>query len=233
MTWNQLFERAFIPYSKNANACIIQGASGKNYVGVRVENLSFPLTVSAIQAACCFCLASNDEPKVLITHGKPLEQQSFWVTEFDLEIKIVDDLTNIELFDDIVSELAQEVSYTLKGLLSNAKTMHSDFPVSSLIKTENGWISGVNIEVSDWSRGLCAERVAISKAFALGYTQFKEIYVHTLKGEVSSPCGACRQVIHQHMAKKSIHMYHADDTISTHAISDLLPFNFTSNTLSS
>ena len=62
MTWKDLLEKAYVPYSKIPNACIIQGHKGDYFSGVRIENVSFPLTITAFQAACCICLAYRQRP---------------------------------------------------------------------------------------------------------------------------------------------------------------------------
>ncbi len=79
--------------------------------------------------------------------------------------------------------------------------------------------------------GLCAERVALSKALASGNIDFSAISVHTLKGEFSSPCGACRQVLKEHLPLSKAKLFHANDTYSEHFINDFLPYNFSSKSL--
>ncbi len=233
MNWTELENRAFVPYSASPRACIIQGVSGAYYPGVRVENISFPLTIPAIQAACCFCLSEGDLPKKLILkNDAALEQQGFWVQEFDLEISPVDLIGHIEFQNHCISIEEHEAKKHLKKLLSKAVASNSDFPVSAILFCENNnAVTAVNVEVSDWTKGICAERLALAKALALGYSGFIEMSLHTAKGEFSSPCGACRQVIHQHMPAHKLNLYHADDTLSVHFSNHLLPFSFTSTSL--
>jgi len=71
----------------------------------------------------------------------------------------------------------------------------------------------------------------LSKAITAGYTEFERLEVLTKKGQVSSPCGSCRQVIAEFMPTKKIVLHHADQTISEHYMNDLLPFNFKSSAL--
>lgn len=52
---------------------------------------------------------------------------------------------------------------------------------------------GTNIENASYGLTLCAERVAIFSALAIGYDQFVELVCMTKDGE--SSCGACRQVM--------------------------------------
>src|SRR5690606_10872999 len=153
----------------------------------------------AIQAACGICLSEGEIPHKLYLQNENLEQQDFWIKEFDLQVtdsSKLEDIQTENLFHD--EEIPDSLSF-LKELLNQAVVPSSDFPVSAILFTKNGFFTGVNVEVSDWTKGLCAERVALAKAFAEGVTDFKSIEVHTRKGEISSPCGACRQVIIEHL----------------------------------
>tara|TARA_R110002124_G_scaffold83383_1_gene218318 strand:+ start:2896 stop:3600 length:705 start_codon:yes stop_codon:yes gene_type:complete len=232
MNWKELEERAYVPYSQKPKACIVRGESGKFYPGVRIENVSFPITIPAIQAACCICLADGDLPSELIVKKDPnLEQFDFWVKEFKLTITEQEDIKAIEFIDPGIDIKPADIKNELILLLKRAITTYSDFPVSALLFCKDGVISGTNVEVSDWTKGLCAERVAIAKAISYGYTLMESMSLHTLKGEFSSPCGACRQVIHEHMPDNQIDFHHADGTLSTHFTGDLLPFSFSSTSL--
>lgn len=233
MNWKELEERAYVPYSQHPKACIIRGESGRFYPGVRIENVSFPITIPAIQAACCICLADGDLPSALIIkENQNFEQLHFWVKEFNLTITVLEDINAVELTDSRIEiKPADDIKNELILLLKRAITPYSDFPVSALIFCKDGVISGTNVEVSDWTKGLCAERVAIAKVISYGYTLMESMSLHTLKGEFSSPCGACRQVIHEHMPDNQIDFHHADGTLSTHYTGDLLPFSFSSTSL--
>ncbi len=230
MTWSELNNNAYVPYSKSPRACIIKGSEGGFYAGVRVENVSFPLTISAIQAACCICLSEGETPEVLYLQDEEYVQIGYWKNEFNLDVEIISEISNIEV-SKLLCESNRNEKNMLKQLLGKAITIHSDFPVSCLLFCESGYFEGVNIEISDWSFGLCAERVAIAKAIASGISVFNELAVHTKYGDVSSPCGACRQVIFEHLPFNKIRMYHADDTFSEHNTVDLLPLSFTSKVL--
>lgn len=232
MNWKELEQRSHVPYSQIPKACLIESTSGIFYPGVRIENVSFPLTIPAIQVACCLCLADGEIPKSIhLSNAYPLEQFDFWVNEFNLSVVESSQIDSFKFESPSVSVSSSEIKPTLVSLLKSAITTHSDFPVSALLFCKEGVVTGVNIEVSDWTKGLCAERVAISKAISHGYTHFDSMSLHTLKGEFSSPCGACRQVIHEHMPDNEINFYHADGTLSTHYTSDLLPLSFTSKSL--
>lgn len=233
MSWKSLLQRSYTPYSNIPKACIIESTSGKYYAGVRIENISYPLTIPALQAACSICLSEGEVPAVLYIPDQELEQLSYWVEEFELEV-IETDTPPIDELKQLLhtqEDIIKEPLPRLQALLSDAVTPNSDFPVSALLFTNQGFFEGVNVEVSEWTRGLCAERVTLCKALAAGITEFTKMEVHTRDGEVSSPCGACRQVIIEHLPFHTMMLHHADGTLSEHLTHDLLPFSFKSEAL--
>lgn len=232
MSWNSLFEKSYTPYSGQPQACIIEGTSGKFYAGVRIENISYPLTIPAVQAACAICLSEMDIPKTIFVPHNKMEQLKFWEAEFDLNVLSTKE-PPVEQVENLFHPKESEFSplKRLKQLLDQAVVVNSDFPVSALLFTEHGFFEGVNIEVSGWTHGICAERVAISKAFAHGTTEFTKMEIHTRKGEFSSPCGACRQVITELLPYHTLKLHHSDGTLSEHLSVDLLPFSFKSSAL--
>lgn len=221
----------YVPYSQNVSICVVKSLKGNYFPGVRVENVSFPLTISAVQSALFACLSENEQPKAIYVQEDALNEVEFWKQEFNVWVHAFDELGNIP-FKRVITQIKEsEIENKLEILLENAQTPNSNFPVSALIKTDLGYVTGVNIECDQWNLGLCAERVAIGKAFAYGATDFQALYLKTQKGEYSSPCGACRQVIVEHLPHSPVHLYHADGTHSMHFSSDLLPHSFRSSVL--
>lgn len=232
MSWSLLLERSYTPYSDQPSACLVESKSGKVYAGVRIENISYPLTIAAVQAAVCICLSEAETPKKIYVQNEKLDQLYFWSQEFSLDVEVTDN-PPIQNLEDLTKGIPQDFDTlsALKSLLDQAVIPNSDFPVSALLFTENEYFEGVNVEVSDWTQGLCAERVAISKAFASGVQKFKSMEIHTRKGEISSPCGACRQVMTEVLPYHDIKLHHSDGTQSEHLTVDLLPFSFKSSAL--
>jgi cytidine deaminase len=218
--------RSHSPYSKTDETCLIEGTSGLIYPGVRVENISYPLTISAVQGAVCSCLANGDTPQILYQNEPFSELIGFWQNEFNFEIQnqLPDE---ISLFDPLLPEPGN-IPETLAELCKKSVTIHSGFPVSALLVTADGWVPGVNIEVTSWSQGLCAERLAITRALAGGYQNFEQIHIFAPKSDFSSPCGACRQVLNEWMPDKMVVMHHRDQALTKHFARHLLPFGFTS-----
>ncbi len=221
--------KSYTPYSGRDESCLVQGESGLYYPGVRVENISFPLSISAIQAAVCSCLGNGDQPINVYKFNSESELFDQWVREFEMEI-VTEEPQNPNLFNP-VRDSSTDIPAALRELTEKTVTIHSDFPVAALLDVGEGLIEGVNIETNIWSLGLCAERVAIARALAAGFTEFKSIHIYAPKGDFCSPCGACRQVLAEFMPTRTAVLHHGDGTLSKHNISQLLPLGFTSGTL--
>lgn len=230
MNWKELNSRAYTPYSKAPRTCLVESSEGLIFAGVRIENISYPITISAIQSALFSCLSEEQTPVRLYLEDLNYDQLPYWKSQFDLKTDVLDSLEGIRIQPTLKTRSIDERE-NLKSLLAKAITVNSDFPVSCLLYTEKGYYEGVNIEVSDWSLGLCAERIALAKAISDGVTEFKGLSIHTREGEFSSPCGACRQVITEHLPLQLVKLYHADGSLSEHFTADLLPFSFSSRAL--
>ena len=233
MDINDLYDHNYVPYSKKATAAVVRSKSGKWFPGVRIENISYPLSISATQNALFYCLSEGHKPVELFTNEINTSMIPSWEKEFGVSTNSLDsnELQNITFENPVLDSNINKMKQ-LKQLLDMAVVGESDFPVSAIVETEQGYFTGVNIECTSWNMGLCAERVAIAKALTFGSQKLISLEIHTRKGEFSSPCGACRQVIIEHLPKKQIHLHHADDSESIHFSEDLLPHSFSSSSLS-
>jgi cytidine deaminase len=83
-----------------------------------------------------------------------------------------------------------------KQARDNAHAPHSNFRVGAALRATSGRIfGGCNVENATYGLTMCAERVAIFKAVSEGERGFSEIAVVTDTETLTSPCGACRQLI--------------------------------------
>ncbi len=220
-----------MPYSGKPSVCIVKSVEGNYFPGVRVENTSFPLTISAARNALFCCISEGETPKAAYVDSLGLDDAEHLKKEFKLWVHGLDQLDDYDFAEILIPANEININRRLDDLLSRARVTQSDFPVSALLETPIGFVSGANIECTDWSSGLCAERVALAKAISFGITDFQALYLHTEKGEFSSPCGACRQVIAEHMPDRQVYMYHSDGSVSVHYASELLPYSFHSTVL--
>ncbi|RKX33421.1 MAG: cytidine deaminase [Verrucomicrobia bacterium] len=93
------------------------------------------------------------------------------------------------------SERNQLVTAAVKARC-NAYSPYSKFKVGAAVMANSGKIhAGCNVENASYGLTICAERSAIFKAVSEGEIRLKAL-VLCLEGG-GSPCGACRQVIHE------------------------------------
>lgn len=231
MTLSNLKKNSYVPYSNESEVAVVESKNGNWYPGVRIENISFPLTISAIQNALFCCLSEAEDPTTVLIENpsKQKENLQYWQKQYGFKIADIRECNDIKMAS--VVRPVDDIPATLQRLLDDALADESDFPVAALVEADAGFIPGVNIETPDWSRGLCAERIALAKAITYGVTDFKSLHISTRDGEYSSPCGACRQVMMEHLPHHPVHLYHADGSQSRHYTSDLLPYSFQSSSL--
>lgn len=75
---------------------------------------------------------------------------------------------------------------------------YSGFAVGAAVLTASGRIfPGCNIENAAYSATVCAERTALLSAYATGEREIVALAVVADTPGPVSPCGACRQVIHE------------------------------------
>jgi homotetrameric cytidine deaminase len=233
ITWENLKKNAYSRYSGLNKMCVTQSSSGKLYPGVRIENASFPLSITEYQSAVFGCLSEGDTPQVLYLppDADALDIPSHLVKALGLDVVRIDILPEAPN-GTVLAQTPSDFRSTLSNLQANCRIEQSNFPVSCLLETESGaWISGVNIEFTDWQLGLCAERTAMAKAVSNGFKSFKSIHIHAPKGQFISPCGACRQVLVEHMPYQKIVLYHPDGTLSEHTPAELLPAFFSGESI--
>jgi homotetrameric cytidine deaminase len=225
MNFSELSSHCYAPYSKQASVAVVESKSGAYFPGVRVENASYPLTISAVQNALFCCLSEGHEPATLFVecHTSP-EITLFWEKLYSLKVAPLKPTDEYPF--SAIAQPVENIKATLLSLLERAINDESGFPVAALVKTEKGFITGVNIEMSIWNRGLCAERVALAKAVSCSAKKFQKLYICTNKGNYGSPCGACRQVILEHLPHQPVHLYQPDGTQTVLFSSDLLPYSF-------
>ena len=80
----------------------------------------------------------------------------------------------------------------------NAYAPYSKFPVGACVLTDSGnTYGGCNFENGSFGMTICAERNAIGSAIANGETKIKAVAIYSPKQDNCTPCGACRQVLHE------------------------------------
>jgi cytidine deaminase len=114
-----------------------------------------------------------------------------------------------------VSELVERA----KRIAERAYAPYSEYLVGAAVRTRDGRVfEGVNVENAAYPLGVCAEKSAIVSAVAAGYRpgDFEAI------GITASPCGGCRQWIHEFKIE-DVSYLREDGTIAATTAAELLP----------
>jgi cytidine deaminase len=114
-----------------------------------------------------------------------------------------------------VSELVAKAEAVAK----NAYAPYSEYLVGAVVRTNDGReFAGTNVENAAYPLGVCAEKTAISAAATAGYRPGDIEAI----GITASPCGGCRQWLHEWRIEK-VSYRQADGSIRQAAAGDLLP----------
>lgn len=105
-------------------------------------------------------------------------------------------------FDDLDERQAALVIAARKALV-RAYAPYSGLSVGAALRASDGTIiEGINIENAAYGSTLCAERVALSAAYAQGRREFEALAIAVSSpgghgDQVLAPCGACRQMLQE------------------------------------
>jgi homotetrameric cytidine deaminase len=81
---------------------------------------------------------------------------------------------------------------------AGAYAPYSGFRVgAALLATDGRVFTGANVENASSPAGICAERVALSQAVVAGAREFAAIAVAADGDGPCTPCGLCRQTLHE------------------------------------
>jgi len=96
---------------------------------------------------------------------------------------------------------------------------YSDYLVgASLVTTDGRVFDGVNVENAAYPLGVCAERSAIVAAATAGVRPGEIAAI----GITASPCGGCRQWLHEWRIPR-VTFRRADGSLAEYAADELLP----------
>ena len=114
-----------------------------------------------------------------------------------------------------MSELVEKA----ERLASRAYAPYSNYLVGAVVRTTDGReFEGVNVENAAYPLGVCAEKSAIVAAVAAGYGPGDLAAI----GITASPCGGCRQWLHEFRIGE-VSFRREDGSIASYAASELLP----------
>ncbi len=109
----------------------------------------------------------------------------------------------------------------------NAHPPYSGFKVGAAIEDTGGRLhTGCNIENASYGLTVCAERVALWKAMSEGIRTFRRIAVVTAAGTLTTPCGACRQLLWEFCGNIEVILGNLQGDTRTIRLAELLPDAF-------
>jgi cytidine deaminase len=103
---------------------------------------------------------------------------------------------------------------------------YSQFAVGAALLCADGTVvSACNVENASYGLSMCAERSAVFTAVAGGRRSFVAIAVAGPPAAVTSPCGACRQVLAEFSPGMRV-LYTVPDGVASSTLDALLPERF-------
>jgi cytidine deaminase len=235
--------RAVVPYSGRPESTTLLLSDGAWIPGVRVESVSFSLTIPALVNACSTAAALGRRDVVAVvsngTYG-PGERlfletllgpgrsdvEGAWVGSPALPVPTQPLNPTVEADQDPEARLALALDVGRRAWVPE-----SGFPVGCLAETMDGLaVPGVNVEHPDWSRILCAERNALGTIASYGLAAARNLYLTCPSVAFCSPCGACRQLLAELAPDAALWMGTIREPIRVN-VKELLPYGFSASSL--
>ena len=105
---------------------------------------------------------------------------------------------------------------------------YSKFRVGACVYSDNGKVyTGCNFENSSFGLTICAERNTIGTMIADGGKKIKAIAIYSPSMDNCTPCGACRQVIHEFQTDEGTDVItKIGENLKIYKLDELLPEGF-------
>jgi cytidine deaminase len=137
---------------------------------------------------------------------------------------------------DRLSEADRKLMDAAHGAVDSAYAPYSGVRVGAALQTAEGPVTASNVENGAYGSTICAERMAVGRANARGLRAYPVVAVAATgdrlhAGRPITPCGACRQVLHE-MARATdtetrVLMATPDsDEVTVATLDELLPLPF-------
>ena len=115
--------------------------------------------------------------------------------------------------------MSEDLVVKAEAVASKAYAPYSKYNVGAVVQTVDGReFEGVNVENAAYPLGVCAEKSALGAAVTAGYGPGQIAAI----GINASPCGGCRQWLHEFRIPQ-VSFRRADGSIATYAADELLP----------
>jgi cytidine deaminase len=113
----------------------------------------------------------------------------------------------------------EELLARAEAIAARAYAPYSNYFVGAAVRARDGRVfEGVNVENAAYPLGVCAEKTAVAAAVTAGCRpgDLEEIAI------TASPCGGCRQWLHEFRLDR-VTFRRADGGVTSYAADDLLP----------
>jgi len=97
---------------------------------------------------------------------------------------------------------------------------------ATLLARDGRFFTGCNVENASYGLTICAERTAVTKAVSEGARRFRRMAIYVYSHRPFSPCGACRQVLHEFAPDLTLLLSCATGETREVRLADLLPDAF-------
>jgi len=121
-----------------------------------------------------------------------------------------------------------ELKRRARAAAQHAYAPYSGFAVGAAVLAANGAIhAGANVENASFGLTICAERNAVFQAVAQGVRSIEAVVLYTPTPSAATPCGACRQVLHE-FGPEALIVCCTDDAAAErrYSLAELLPDAF-------
>lgn len=129
-----------------------------------------------------------------------------------------------------VAALIEQLKQPALQACANAHARYSDFPVGAAVVSDDGGVyAGCNVENASYGLTICAERNALAHAVARGVRprHVSGLLIYTPGDVPHSPCGACRQVMHELLDEEAVIVACCDGrTTRAWTVGELIPEPF-------
>lgn len=104
---------------------------------------------------------------------------------------------------------------------------YSGFGVGAALRAADGRIfAGANVENASYGLTRCAEQSAVQAMVSAGQRRFDTLVVYVDGALPASPCGACRQVLHEFAPDATVWLVAASGDARVTSVAGLLPEAF-------
>ena len=125
-----------------------------------------------------------------------------------------------------LADVPADLMAAARAALAHAYAPYSGFHVGAALRDAEGRVhAGANVENASYGLARCAEQSAIQAMATAGGRSFDAVVVVADADPPATPCGACRQVLHEFGADATVYLVSGDGAWRT-TVATLLPAGF-------